>query len=153
VGGVGTVGLSFLLLATLGCGRAHFEARHFFGTWRIAERAPSSAAVGSGAAEIVLRSDGTFAATDVSADLLDSIRTLPGRLSSLTGTWTIDDRLDFDRLLLTIHEADQSVPVPYGVELMVDGSPATPALYYYLGDRGQNQRVYFTRTSTRSDTR
>jgi len=142
-----------LLFATPGCGRAHFEARHFFGTWRIAERTPSSASAGSGAAELVLRADGTFAATDVSADVLGSIRKLPDRLSSLTGTWTIDDRLGFDRLLLTIYTADQGVPVPYGVELMADGSPATPALYYDPGDPGQNQRVYLERTSPHSDTR
>jgi len=143
----------FPLLATPGCGRAHFEARHFFGTWRIVERTPPSAAVGSGAAEIVLRSNGTFTATNVPADWLAPIRKVPSRLSLLTGTWAIDDRLDSDRLLLSIQKADKELPVPYGAELMPDGSPDAPALFYYVGDPDENRRVFFKRTATRSDVR
>ena len=132
-----------VILLIVGCGPKRWTSDLFEGTWRVEVNNLNATA----GATLTLSRDGKFTATSVPATFLgiaDGKQVLSG-----AGTWSIiqldsayDKRLQFT---FTKVEGINLQNLPWGAQLLVQGSNKTPQLFYYVGDPDDGRKVVFRR--------
>jgi len=130
-------------LLIVGCEPKRWTNDQFEGTWHVEANNPNATT----GATLTLTRDGKFVATSVPATFLginDGKHMLSG-----TGTWSIiqldsayDKRMQFT---FTKVEGITLQNLPWGAQLLIQGSNKTPQLFYYVGDPDDGRKVVFRR--------
>jgi len=136
----------FVLSGALGCNRSNVTASDLTGTWVLKEesRHVLPTALKNASGRIVLREDGTFAASDMPGLLYGDQRRID--LDAGTGAWKLVAREGGQEIQLNFHTitaGSTQLQVPYGTQIMVSKPWSTVTLEYYIGDQDQGLGVEF----------